>query len=397
MILLLVALSAFFSASETALISLSKFRVRFLYENKKQGILYVRKLKEFPHRMFITILIGNNITAITASALATSLAYDLLGHIEVGLVAGIMTILILVFGDITPKTLAHRYNESIALRVAPIIWHLSILFTPVITLWEVIEKLVATEGKKPFITEEELKTIIKEGGKEGTIKEAEMIHRIFALDDISVKEVMIPKSEIIAVDENERLLQVVKLFTETGHAQFPVYSQEIDTIKGIVFVKDVLTEKDHNLPVTRIMRKPYVVAETEKLDQLLKQFQKRKRNIAFVNNDQGNIVGIITNKDIIQEIVGEMIDETEHKEPDIHKIGSRTWRILGKAEIQTINQALSLALQGEEHTTFGAYVQAKLGRIPKTGEDIDIDGLSVKILSVDDLHITRIVVRKKSV
>lgn len=397
MIIVLVALSAFFSASETALISLSKFRVRFLYENKKQGILYVKKLKEYPHRMFITILIGNNITAITASTLATALAYDLFGHIAVSLVAGVMTIVILVFGDITPKTLAHRFNEPIALRVAPIIWHLSILFTPVIKLWEIIERLVATERKKPFITEEELKTIIKEGGKEGTIKEAEMIHRIFALDDIAVKEVMIPKNEIIAVDENERLFQVVKLFTETGHAQFPVYSEDIDTLKGMVFVKDVLTEKDHNLPVKKIMKKSYVVAETEKLDQLLKQFQKRKRNMALVSNEQGSIVGIITNKDIIQEIIGEVVDEGEHKEPDIHKIGSRAWRVLGKTEIGVINQIVGLTLKEEiEHTTFGAYILSKLGRIPKAGEEVDIDDLSIKILSVDELHITRVVVRKKS-
>jgi len=404
-LIILLCLSAFFSASETALVSLSRLRVRYLVDKKKRGALTLKKLKDDPHKMLSTLLVGNNLVNVAASALATSIAITLLKSNAVGIAVGVMTFLILVFGEIIPKTFATQNNRVIALLVAEPIWILSIIFYPIMKFLDLfvipLNKLLkVSQKKKPVVTEEELRSMVKLGREVGSIKEIEMdmIENIFKFDNVNVDEIMTPRTDMKRIDVKSKVKDVLNLVTKVPYSRFPVYEKHRDNIVGIVYVKDVLRYlkgNKTNISVRKVMRKPYFVPETKKLDSMLKQFQQRKEQMAIVVDEHGGISGLVTLEDVLEEIVGEIVDETEKIKPNINKIGLRKWRVQAKTEVDDVNKKLKTNFKREDVDTFGGFLIKKLGRIPKEGEEIEIDNFVVKISDMDKNRIKEVELKKK--
>jgi len=391
LLIIFIVLSAFFSGVETALFSLSRLRVKYLVEKKRRGAKTVDKLKSNPHRLLITILIGNNIVNIAASALATTVVIGIFKSNVVGITTGIMTLIILVFGEITPKTLATTYKEPIALTVAPILNLLMIVLFPIVTIFELMMKgIIMLIGKKetPIVTEEEIKTFVKVGEEIGAIKgeEKEMIHKIFKFDDMDVERVMTPKKDMVCVEENQQVNKVIDTLIKSGFSRLPVYRNNLDNITGFVHVKDILKAiKDNrgNVRVKELIRPIAFIPNLKKLDTLLNQFKTRKQHMAIVVDEHGEIRGLITIEDILEEIVGEIVDETEKIKPYIIKIGYKKFLVLGKTDIELVNKRLKLNIkETKDFDTLSGYILHKLGKVPKEGDSIKLNKCTISIKEV---------------
>ncbi len=321
LLIMLVALSFFFSMSETALISVSRLRLKHLIEKKRKGAIELKKLKDDTHRLLVTILIGNNLVNTTASAIATDMAIKILRNNALGIAVGIMTFILLIFGDLIPKTIGARRSISIALKVAKPIWILSNLFYPIIRAYDLIietvfKRIGLKKSEKPFVTEEEIRSIISLGEEEGAIKltEKEMIESIFKFDNTEIRQVMIPKAEIISISSEATIKDFLDILNRYGYSRYPVYEKSKDNIIGVIFYKDAtkeIYEGKLETPVKKIMRRPRFVFETKKIDTLMRQFQKLNEHIAIVISESGKVVGIVTLEDVLEELVGEISDEAE--------------------------------------------------------------------------------------
>ncbi|MFZ5564778.1 MAG: hemolysin family protein, partial [Thermodesulfobacteriota bacterium] len=373
-LVVLLLLSGFFSASETALFSISRSRIRFLVKKKNRFDLLIKKMKDDPHRLLSTILIGNNMVNIGASALATAIAIDLFSNNAVGIATGVMTFFILIFGEILPKSIATKNNLAVArVTIYPLYW-ISVFFTPVILFLNFIPRITGKLKPAPVMTEEELKAIIEVTEEEGEIdnEEKEFIHNIFKLDDTSASESMTPAADMFAIDVNKKL--PLGAILKSGYTRIPVYENHIGNIVGILNVKDIFrhyTQSKKPPDVRALMSKPYFIPESKKLDGLLKQFKLRKHHMAIVINEHGEVLGLITLEDVLEELVGDIIDETDQYEPEIVKIKKQTWMVLGKAHIQEVNEKIPMHIpESEEYDTFSGYLLFRIGRIPEQGEII---------------------------
>jgi CBS domain containing-hemolysin-like protein len=400
-LLILLILSGFFSSAETALFSISRVRARHLAKSPRTTDKLIHKMKEDPHRLLTTILIGNNLVNIAATALATAIAIDFFQSRAVGIATGVMTALILVFGEILPKSVATRNNIMLArFAIFPIFW-LSILFYPVIVVLDFIPRITGKIKKTPSVTEEELKTFVEVVEEEGEIKEEEkeFIHNIIEFDDTSASEIMTPRGDMFVV-EVEGDLDLKKLL-QSGYTRFPVIEGGPDKVVGIINIKDVFmhqTASDQPLSVRKIMTKPYFVPEAKKLDTLLKQFKRRKQHIAIVVDEHGGIAGLITLEDVLEEIVGEIRDETDHEEPHIVRLKKGEWRVLGKSEIEEVNETLGISIpDSKEYDTFSGYILDLIGRIPDLNDKVATDELEVTVNKVEGNRIQEYLVQKKEV
>lgn len=323
-LLILLLLSAFFSGSETALLSLSRLRVRHLIQEKKPGALALKKLKDNPNRMLITLLIGNNLVNVSASAIATVVAGEIFNSNAVGYAIGIMTLLVLLFGEITPKVFCNYHNKAISLLVAKPIWTLSIILFPVVWLFDrftiMLMKLFGgAPKKKPLVTEEEIKSIVELGEDEGAINKSEeyMIKNIFRFDDVRVIDVMTPYSKIVAIPEGMLLSEALATIIKKPFSRFPVYRGDKRKLIGMVYTKDVLkhvSSQETALPVTKLMKKIFYIHKNRTIDLLLKEFLSKRTHLAAVIDDVHDVVGIVTLEDVLEEIVGEIVDEKEIEE-----------------------------------------------------------------------------------
>jgi putative hemolysin len=400
---ILVLLSAFFSGVETAIFSISKLRIKHLIEIKKRGAITLDKLKSQPHRLLITILIGNNLVNIGASALATSIAIDMFSSNAIGIATGVMTFIILLFGEITPKTFATVHSESISLLIAKPIKILEIILWPFIMIFDGWTKLITTKkaSKDPIITEEELKTIVSLGEEAGEIKEIEkrLIHNIFEFDTTNVSEVMTPRTDIFAVSATKKLRDVINPIIKSGHTRVPVYEKDMDHIVGIIRIKDLikyLKDGKKQILISKVMHKPYFVPANKKIDSLMKQFLIRKEHMAIVLDEHGGVAGVVTLENVIEEIIGEIQDETDKIEPHVKKTKKKTWKVLGKASIEEVNQALkSKFKQSTSYDTISGLVLDKIGKIPKKNEEFTIDKHIFKIEDMEDNRILEIKIIKK--
>jgi CBS domain containing-hemolysin-like protein len=358
-------------------------------------------MKEDPHRLLSTILIGNNLVNIAAAALATAIALEFFENRAVAIATIIMTILILVFGEILPKSFATRNNIMLARFVIfPIYW-LSILFFPIIVILDFIPKITGKIKKTPSVTEEELKTFVEVVEEEGEIKEEEkeFIHNIIEFDDTSAYEIMMPRGDMFVVDVNKDL-DLMQLL-QSGYTRFPVIEGSLDKVVGILNIKDVFmhqTTSGQLISVRKIMKKPYFVPENKKLDSLLKQFKRRKQHIAIVVDEHGGISGLITLEDVLEEIVGEIRDETDHEEPHIVQLKNNEWRVLGKSEIEEVNDTLGIGIpDSKDYDTFSGYILDLIGRIPALNDKIATDDLEVTVKKVEGNRIQEYHVRKKEI
>jgi putative hemolysin len=398
-LLLLLFLSAFFSGVETAFISLSKIRLQHLKEKKKKGIDLVMKLRENRERLLITILIGNNFVNIAASALATSVAIDLFGSSGVGIVIGVMTLLILIFGEITPKTIAMGANEWIAIHTAKTIRFLEFIFFPLIIILEKQTSIMSKPfkgKKKPAITEEEIISVVNLGKEIGEVKEdeREMIHNIFKFGDQTAEDIMVPRTQIYAIDSNENLFNVIDEIMEEGYSRIPVYEETIDNIIGILYLKDLmryLANEKKEVNIKDIIKPALYVPESMPIDYLLKKLKKAKNHIAIVVDEHGGFSGIVTIEDMIEEIVGEIYDETDKEEVYIRKITPNKYIVKGETEISYLNNKLKLDIEkSEEYETISGFILETIKRMPEIGEKIEHKNFFLNVTNKGERRIIEI-------
>lgn len=394
---LMIVLSAFFAMSETALISLSRFKVRHWVEKKRFGAAYVKKLKDNPELLLSTILIGNNLVNTAAAAIATSIALEIFQHNAIGIATGIATFFILIFGDITPKSIGANNNEMIAPIVAPVIWNLSIAIYPLIKVLEYflkgINKLIGAK-KIPLISQEELKSIIKLSEEEGSIKEMEkkLIQRIFDFDNLTAGDVMTPRKYITSVSSDMQIKDVLQIPTAKMYSRFPVYDKNKDNIVGILYLKDTLKfvkEGKFDAPAKQVMRKPFFVFQTKKMDTLLRLFQSRKQHMAVVIDEKAHVVGLITIENILEEIVGEIIDETDRINPSLEQVSNNEWIVKGSTELEEINSKTGMSLKKSDFVNLDSFVLATLGKAPKAADVIEHQNYKIIMEDVQGKKVLR--------
>lgn len=400
-LIVLLLLSGFFSSAETALFSISKARAIHLAKQKGTTNRLIKKMKDDPHRLLSTILIGNNFVNVGASAIATAITINLVSSHAVGIATGVMTFLILIFGEIFPKSIATRNNILIARFVIfPLYW-LSIVFTPLILFLNFIPKLTGKIHKKPFVTEEELMTFVEVVEEEGGIEEEEkeLIENIFEFDDTNASEIMTPRADMFVIEGDDALK--LEEIVQSGYTRIPVIDGNIDHVVGILNVKDLLKHQatsDEPVDVRKIMRKPYFVPENKKLDSLLKQFKTRKQHLAIIVDEHGGVSGLITLEDALEEIVGEIVDETDTFEPHIVKLKKDKWRVLGKSEIDEVNDKIPMQIpDSKEYDTFSGYVLNQIGRIPHEKEEIPLGSFLITVNEMDGNRISEYIVRQTEI
>jgi CBS domain containing-hemolysin-like protein len=393
----LVLFSGFFSSAEIALFSLSEAKIRHLAKKQDKFSQMIRRMKENPHRLLTTILIGNNLVNIAASALATAVAIEFYGSKGVGIATGIMTLLILVFGEIIPKSLATRNNFFIAKAVIfPLFW-LYWLFFPFIKIMDFIPLLMGRMERIPTVTEEELLTYVELGEEEGEIRkeERELIRNVFEFDDISASEIMRPRRDMYVIDIDD--VPDMKELLGAGFSRFPVKQGNIDNIIGTVHVKDIFryyTDNGSWPSIREVIREPYFIPEHKRINTLLHQFKYRKNHMAIVVDEHGGVSGLITLEDVLEEIVGEISDETDYVEPHIVKIKANEWIVLGKADIDDVNKKLKQRIpESPTYDTFSGYILDYIGRIPQEKEVIKIGRLSVTVKEMEKNRIGELIVR----
>lgn len=398
-------LSGFFSASETALFSISRVKaLHIAKDGSKTGQLILR-MKKNSHKLLTTILIGNNLVNIGASSIATSVAISYFQSNAVGIATGIMTMLILIFGEIFPKSFANHNNILVArIVIYPIFWF-SKLFFPLIYLLSFIPKLHGRINTSHLtVTEDELMTMVEVVEEEGEIKEEEkeFITNIFEFDDTSCSEIMTPRADMFVIDVSQDM-DIGKII-KTGYSRIPVIEDSIDNIIGILHVKDLFAsyqtacanDSETPLDVKKIMKKPFFIPESKKLDSLLKDFKRKKKHIAVVVDEHGGVAGIVSLEDVIEEIIGEIIDETDDMEPDIVKLKGNKWVVSGKIDIDDLNREIEIGIpESNDYDTFSGFFLEQIGRIPKPGESIAIDKWTVTVKDMDGNRIQNFILVKE--
>lgn len=394
-----ILLSAFFSSTEVALISITRAKVRTLVNENRSGSAALATLKESPEHLLITILIGNNIVNVAAAALATAVALQMFGDIGVGIATGFVVIVLLLFGEITPKIYAARATDSFALAVAPVILLLSKLFTPFIWLVErVSPKLgIGKDIAEPAVTEDEIKEWIDVGKEDGTIEqdEQDMLYSVLEFGDTIAREIMTPRVNVIVMEDVISFEEAIRIFNDTGFSRIPVYHDQIDNITGILNVKDVFSamvshRKDST--IREIMYDPMFVPETKKIDDLLKELRVHRVQMAIVIDEYSSFVGIITVEDILEELVGDILDEFDKEEPGVQELAPGVHVVDAQTWVEEINKTMNLALPTDEsYETIGGLVIDRLGHLPQhPGEKVEIDNGRITLV-VMQMHGRRIV------
>jgi CBS domain containing-hemolysin-like protein len=394
-----ILLSAFFSSSEVALISISRARVRTLVNDNKPGAAALATLKEKPDHFLITLLIGNTIVNIAATAIATAIAISAFGPIGVGIATIVVVIVLLIFGEIGPKIYATRALDTFPRAVAPVILFLSRLLSPVIWVVERVSPSfgVGKDSAEPAVTEEEIKEWIDVGKEEGTIEqdEKEMLYSVLEFGDTTAREIMTPRVDVMLMEDTTSIPEAIRIFNDTGFSRIPVFHEQIDNITGVLNVKDVfsaMVSKRKDFSIKEIMYDPTFVPETKKIDDLLKELQVHRVQIAIVIDEYSSFVGIVTVEDILEELVGDIRDEYDREEPDVQKIAEGVFVLDAQMWVEDINDELGLGLPiDESYETVGGLLIDRLGHIPQhPGEKVEIEAGRITLV-VMQMHGRRIV------
>lgn len=398
-IVLMILLSAFFSSAETAMTTVNRIRIQALIEQGDKRAIILDKVISNSSKMLSTILIGNNIVNISASSLMTTLTIQVLGNVYVGAATGVLTLIILLFGEITPKTLASLHAEKIALSYAKIIYFLTILLTPVVFI---VGKLgngvmfllrVDPNAKANPMTEHELRTLVNVSQEDGVIEreEKQMIYNVFDFGDSAAKDVMIPRIDMTFVDINSTYDELMEIFREDMHTRFPVYEENTDNIVGIINIKDlILYPKNQEFSIQKILREPYFTYEYKRTADLMVEMRKASVNLAIVLDEYGSTAGLVTLEDLLEEIVGEIRDEyDEDEEEDLKEIQpGKEYIALGSAKLDDINEALSIHLESEDYDSVGGYIIEQLDSLPSQGQSVTLEN-GIRLV-VDELDKNRI-------
>ena len=406
-ILILILLSAFFSSAETALTTVNKHRLRALAEEGNRNAQRVLKLIENPAKMLSAILIGNNIVNISASALTTTVTTNVFGSKFVGVSTGILTLVVLLFGEITPKSLATLYNEKIALIYIHVVAPLVTLLTPVIWLVDKLSGIiffilrVDREAANNQMTEGELRTIVDVSVEDGVIEKEEksMINNVVDFGDSKAKDVMVPRADMALVSVDATFDEVFEIFNEEHYSRLPVYDDNKDTVIGIVYLKDLFFFQNQNdnkkmaFSIRNIMREPFFVYEYQKTSSIMAEMRNRFVSLAIVLDEYATAVGLITIEDLIEEIVGEIRDEFDMDELKmITKISDNHYEIDAAMKLSDLKDSIGIELESENYDSLGGYVIELLDHLPNVGETVKKDGMTFQVVSMEKNRIDRIAV-----
>ncbi len=384
-----LAFSAFFSSSEVALIAINRVKVRTLINEGRKGAEALAQLKEHPDHILITILIGNNIANIGAAAIATAIAIAFFGDPGIALAIGVVFLILIILGEIGPRLYASRANENFALSVAPIILLFSKVLSPVIWVVDRVSQSHRSKGLPvPVVTEEEIKEWIDVGQEGGSIEEEEkeMLYSVLEFGDTTAREIMTPRIDVAMMEDTNTVDSALKLFNDTGFSRIPVYHDSVDNIIGVLNVKDVfsvLLSGKKKTSINEIMYDPYFIPETKKIDDLLKELQVRKVQMAIVLDEYSSFAGIVTVEDILEELVGDILDEFDQEEPDIQKVGDGVYIVDAQVWVEDLDDELDINLPvHESYETIGGLLIDRLGHIPHPGESATIQEANATLVVV---------------
>lgn len=397
-LLVLIGLSAFFSSTETAFTSLSVIQLEHLENEKgKRGAL-VKRLSGEPDILITTILIGNNLVNIAAAAVSTQVTIALFGNRYVGIMTGILTLVILVFAEVTPKQVALKKNEAIALSAAGLIYILSIVLRPVIIFITFSTSFITrffTGDRRHHISLEGILHIMRMGESQGVVEnyETEMVKSVFRLNDVPIQAIMTHRTEVFSIEKNAKVESVLEVVNEKGFTRIPVYDGDPENIVGVVLEYDIIKAAlagKGTRPIKEIMIKPFFVALNKKLNVLFWEFKREKLNIAIVLDEYGGLAGVVTREDVIEELLGELYDENEVRGYEkITLVDGNGYRIMGDTSVHQANDILDINLPtGKYAQTVAGYIAETLGRIPGPGEEIAVPGA---VLTVEKVVKNRIV------
>ena len=393
--------SGFFSASETSLMSLSKIRIRYMEDEGVKGAKLVGSLIEKSSDLLSSILVGNNIVNIAATSVSTSLFINIFGDGGVAIATAVMTVLVLVFGEITPKTIAANSPEKVAVVVSKPISIIMKITKPIVWVFNLLTGIIFkimgidNDGVKPFITEEELKAMVNVSHEEGVLEmeEREIINNVFQFGDMQAKEAMIQRLDMVAIDIEDSYDEIIELFKSEKLSRLPVYQESIDDIVGILNIKDIIflsDEEIENFDIKDYVREAFFTYEFKKITQLLDEMKKEKTQMAIVVDEYGGTAGILTIEDLVEVIVGDIDDEYDEEEEEIVKINDNEYLVEGSTKISDVNEQLGINLESEEFDSIGGFIIGYLKRIPEENEIIEVEDVKFKVESIDKNRINKI-------
>ena len=392
-LILLLCLSAFLSSSETALLSISQMRIRTLVDEGNKRAMTLERVVSNKSKMLSAILIGNNVVNLSASSLITSLVINHFGNAYVGIATGIITLLILIFGEISPKTMATLQAEKVALKVAGIISVLMKILTPVIFIINLLAggvlRLMGVDpnAKTDTITESELRTIVDVSHEEGVIESEErrMINNVVDFGDTQAKDVMVPRIDMVFVEENTTYDELMEVYRENMFTRIPVYRDTTDNVIGIINMKDLLFyEKSTDFRLKNYLREAYFTYEFKKTSELFMEMRQNSVSLAIVLDEYGATAGLITLEDLLEELVGEIRDEYDADElKSFQKLSDREYRVEGSMKLDDINDALELSLSSEDYDSVGGLIIGALDHVPVAGEGVTVDNIRFVVEKMD--------------
>ena len=393
--------SGFFSASETSLMSLSKIRIRYMEDEGVKGAKLVGSLIEKSSDLLSSILVGNNIVNIAATSVSTSLFINIFGDGGVAIATAVMTVLVLVFGEITPKTIAANSPEKVAVVVSKPISIIMKITKPIVWVFNLLTGIIFkimgidNDGVKPFITEEELKAMVNVSHEEGVLEmeEREIINNVFQFGDMQAKEAMIQRLDMVAIDIEDSYDEIIELFKSEKLSRLPVYQESIDDIVGILNIKDIIflsDEEIENFDIKDYVREAFFTYEFKKITQLLEEMKKEKTQMAIVVDEYGGTAGLLTIEDLVEVIVGDIDDEYDEEEEEIVKINDNEYLVEGSTKISDVNEQLGINLESEEFDSIGGFIIGYLKCIPEENEIIEVEDVKFKVESIDKNRINKI-------
>ena len=401
----LIFLSALFSSAETAFLSTNKIRLRNLQEEGEKKADLVLFMLDNQNKLISALLVGNNIVNIGSSALATKMATEAFGNAGVGIATGIMTLLVLVFGEVIPKNLAAAHAETWAMFIAPFIRLVSFVLTPVVFLLTKLSDFVVHFSKSddeedPTITEDEFKILVNVGQEEGVLdeSESEMINSIFEFDETVVKAIMVPRIDIVAVDVEDSINEALRIIVDGGHSRIPAYEESIDNIVGILYAKNIFAHLDADfdtMKVKELLRPAYYIPETKKVSDLLNELRLKKVHMAIILDEYGGTNGLVTIEDLIEEIIGDIQDEYDVEDDLIVMHGEDHLVADARAPIGDVEDAFDVELDEEiledsEADTIGGLAFEHLGGIPAVGDEVTVGRFLIRIVDVSGRRISKV-------